>query len=194
MGGSDDQSAAGEMGAHEIGQHRLRRRVEGRGRFIEQPDRPLDRDQPRKREAAPLSGGEIDRRQLGESVEADGGEGDVALSRAAAEKTCPEIEVFPHRERRLQCVLMAEIVGLLADRQLQITAVEFEPSLLRSHQARHQAKQGGLAHPIGAGHQQCLARANGKAQAAEDLAAPSDAGEVGPDEPHHLPPPGARRR
>ena len=75
-----------------------------------------------------------------------------------------------------------------------MTAVEFEPSLLRSHQACHQAKQGGFAHPIGAGHQQCLARANGKAQAAEDLAAPPDAGEVGPDEPHHLPPPGARRR
>src|SRR5260370_9768214 len=80
MGGGDDQSAAGEMGAHEIGQHRLRRRVKGRGRFIEQPDRPLDRDQPRKREAAPLSGGAVDRRQLGEPVEADGGDGGVAGS------------------------------------------------------------------------------------------------------------------
>src|ERR1700720_4554402 len=89
---------------------------------------------------------------------------------------------------------MAEIVGLLADGQLQITAAEFKPALLRSHQARHQAKQGGFAHAIGAGHQQCIARANGKAQAAEDLAAPPDAGEVGPDEPHHRPPPGARPR
>src|SRR5215469_2734871 len=191
VGGGDDEPAAGEMGAHELGEHCLRRRVEGRGRFIKQPDRPLDHDQPRKREAPPLSGGEIDRGQLGKPVEAHGGEGDVPLSRAAAEETRPEIEVFPYRERRLQCVLMAEIVRLLADGELQITAVELEPSLLRPHQARDQAKQRGFAHAIGAGHQQGLARANGKAQAAEDLAAPPDAGKVGPDEPHHLPTPGA---
>src|SRR5262252_3275402 len=136
VGGGEDKPAAGEMGAHELGEHRLRRRVEGRGRFIKQPDRPLDRDQPRKREAPPLSGGEIARGQLGKPVEADGGEGDVPLSRAAAEETGPEIEVLPYRERRLQCVLMAEIVRLLADGELQITAVELEPSLLWPHQAR----------------------------------------------------------
>src|SRR6516225_6876500 len=132
-GGSDNESAAGEMGAHEIGQHRLGRRIERRGRFIEQPDRPLDRDQPREREAAALPGGEIDRRQLSEPVEADGGKGGVALSRAAAEKMRPEVEVLLHRQRRLECVLVAKIVGLLADGELPITALKLEPPLLRPH-------------------------------------------------------------
>src|SRR5262249_6580372 len=139
-------------------------------------------------------GGEIDRGQVGEPVEADGGKGGVALSRAAAEKMRPEVEVLLHRQRRLEGVLVAKIVGLLADGELPITALELEPPLLRPHQARDQAKQGGLAHAIGAGDQQRFAPADRKAQTAEDLTAPPDASEVGPDEPHHLPPPRPRRR
>src|SRR5262252_3895600 len=90
VGGGDNEPTTGKMGAHELGEHRLRRGVEGH----------------------------------------------VPLSRAAAEETGPEIEVLPYRERRLQCVLMAEIVRMLADGELQITAVELEPSLLWPHQAR----------------------------------------------------------
>src|SRR5262249_43943257 len=194
VGGGDNESAPGEMGAHEIGQHRLRRRVERRGRFIEQPDGPLDRDQARKREPAPLSGGEIDRGQMGEPIEADGGKGGIALSRAAAEKVRPEVEILPHRQRWFQCVLVAEIVGLLADGELPTTPLEREPPLLWPHQARDQAKRGGFAAAVGAGHQQRFARADRKAQSAEALPAPPNAGKVGPDEPHHLATPGARGR
>src|SRR5262249_5121670 len=92
------------------------------------------------------------------------------------------------------CVLVAKIVGLLADRELPITALELEPPLLRPHQARDQAKQGGLAHAIGAGDQQRFAPADRKAQTAEDLTAPPDASEVGPDEPQHPPAAPARGR
>src|SRR5262249_15293670 len=101
-----------------------------------------------------------------------GGKGGSALSRAAAEKTRPEVEVLLHRQRRLECVLVAEIVGLLADGELPIPALELEPPLLRPHQARDQAKQGGLAHAIGAGDQQRFAPADRKAQTRASPAPP----------------------
>ena len=66
MGGRHDQAAAGEMLAHQRRQHRLRGGVERRGRLVEQPDRPLHRDQARDRQPPPLPGREIGRRQVGE--------------------------------------------------------------------------------------------------------------------------------
>ena len=49
----------------------LARGIERRGRLVEQPDRPLHREQPRERQPPPLPGREIGRRQIGQSVEAD---------------------------------------------------------------------------------------------------------------------------
>ena len=46
MGGGDDQAAAPKMGPHESCQAFLRRGVERGGWLVEQPDRPLDGDQP----------------------------------------------------------------------------------------------------------------------------------------------------
>ena len=57
--------------SHQLGEARLRGRVERRGRLVEQPDRPLDRDQPRDRQPPPLPGRQIGRRQVGQRREID---------------------------------------------------------------------------------------------------------------------------
>ena len=71
MRGGDDHAAAGEMAAHQLGQPILRRHVERRGRLVQQPDRPLHRDQPRDRQPPPLPGRQIGRRQVGERRQID---------------------------------------------------------------------------------------------------------------------------
>jgi len=95
--GHDNESAAADMAPDEIGQHCLRRHIEHRSRLIEQPDRPLDRDQTGNRETAPLSSRKIDRRQVSEAIEANGGKGVTALRRVSTEKSCPEAEILPQR-------------------------------------------------------------------------------------------------
>ena len=94
MGRGQDQPAAGEMGAHELGQHGLPHGVERGGRLIEQPDRPLDRNQAGERKAAALPGGEIARGQPGQPVETDGGKAPRRPSPRPAEKIRPESEVL----------------------------------------------------------------------------------------------------
>ena len=85
----------------------------------------------------------------------------------------------------LQRVLVAEIVGVLTDGQFRIAAFEFEPARLRPHQARDQPQQRRLAGAIGAGDEQRFAGTEREAQAAEDLAAAPDAGEIVAGEAHH---------
>src|SRR5262249_35680304 len=136
------------------------------------------------------SGGEIDRGQRREPAEPDGGKRDLALFPAAAQKRRPETEIFSHRQRRLQRVLVAEVMGMLTDAQLRITVLELELTLLRPHHARHHAQQRGFARPIAPRHHERFAGLDGKGEATEDLAAPSDASEIGSSEPHQPRPPG----
>src|SRR6478752_3091202 len=189
-----DQPAAGEMNAHELRQHGLAEGVERRGRLIEQPDRPLDRNQAGKRQAAALPGGEIARGQPGQSVETDVRQGRLSLGRLPAEKMYPECEVLTHRQRGLQRVLVTEIVDVLTDGQFRIAAIEFEPARIRPHQASDQPKQRRLAHAIGAGDEQRFAGTEREAQTAEDLAAAPDAGEIVAGEAHHWLARGSDRR
>ena len=95
------------------GKHVLRRAVERRGRLVEQPDRPRHREQPRERQPPPLPGGEVGCRQIGHAVEADRGQGAGGAASSPPRIARPEVEVLGHRQRRLQGVLMAEVVGLL---------------------------------------------------------------------------------
>src|SRR5262249_51029823 len=136
-------------------------------------------------EAAALPGGEIDRRQLGEPVEADGGKGGVALSRAAAEKMRPEVEVLLHRQRRLECVLVAKIVDLLADGELPITALKLEPPL----PPPRQGEGGGPPPSGGGGHQAPLPPVSQKPKTGEAPPAPPRRGGGGPGGPPPPPPP-----
>jgi len=90
-----------------------------------------------------------------------------------------------HRQRGLERVLVAHIVGVFADGQLRIAALEFKPSRIHPDQARDQAKERGLAHAIGAGDEQGFAGVERKAQAFEDQATAPDAGKIGAGEAHH---------
>ena len=112
--------------AHQIGQAVLRRHIERRGRLVEQPDRPRHREQPRDRQPPPLPGRQIGRRQIGQRREVDRLQRGVDRQLDAAEKARPELQVFGDRQRRLQRVLMAEIMRLLGDRGLRLAAVELE--------------------------------------------------------------------
>jgi hypothetical protein len=53
----DDQAAASKVIAHQFRQPLLRLDVERRGRLVEQPKRPFDRDQTSYRQPPPLSCG-----------------------------------------------------------------------------------------------------------------------------------------
>ena len=129
MGGGQDQPAAGEMRAHELGQHRLRRGVERGGRLVEQPDRPLDRDQAGEREAAALPGGEVAARAAGRVRRGRRPRAPRRPLPSPPPRKCAQKARFSsHRQRRLEGVLVAEIVGLLADGQLRIAALELKPS------------------------------------------------------------------
>ena len=182
---SQDQSLAGQVGPHEPRQHLLRQGIKRSGGLVEQPDRPVDRNQARQRQAPTLPGGEIVRGQPRQPVEADRRQGRVSFCRLPTEEICPERQILAHRQRGLERILVAQIVGVLADGQLGVAALEHELSRVRPDQARDQAKQRGLARAVGAGDEQGLAGIECKAQASEDLAAAADAGEVGAGEAHH---------
>src|SRR3569833_4304652 len=114
VGGGDDQSAAGEVLAHQRYKHRLTRSIERGGRLIQQPERPRRCEQPCQRQAAALTGRESGRRQLAGVAESDGGEAIAARApRHAAEEVGPERKVLSHAERRLERVAVAEIMRLL---------------------------------------------------------------------------------
>ena len=66
-----DQAAAGKVLPHQVRRASPARRVERRGRLVQQPERPLDGEQPRDRQPPPLPGREIGRRQVGHAVEPD---------------------------------------------------------------------------------------------------------------------------
>ncbi len=66
-----DEAASGQMRPHQIAEALLRRGVERARRLVEQPDRPLDREQPRDRQPPALAGRQIGGGQIGERVEAD---------------------------------------------------------------------------------------------------------------------------
>src|SRR6266849_3087063 len=191
MGRRQDQSAATEMGAHEAGQHGLRRGVEGGGRLVQKPDRARRRYQPGERQPAPLPGREVGGRKAGKPIEPDGGEG-AAVSPAVPEQIRPKGEVLVHRERWLQRVLVADIMRLLGDGELGIAAVEVDSPRQRAEQPGNEPQERGFAGAVPAGHDERLAGADRKAQVPEYLPAAADADEVGPRKPHQPPPPGSR--
>ena len=86
-------AAAGEVAAHQSGERVLRRAVERRGRLVEQPDRPLHRDEPRDRQPPPLAGGQIAGGQLAPRRRARPRPA-RRRPRAAAEIVRPEVEIF----------------------------------------------------------------------------------------------------
>ena len=84
----------------------------------------------------------------------------------------PRREIFGHRQRGLQRVLMAEIVGLFADAGIRIAARERQAARGSPHQAGDQPQQRGLAGAVRPPHQQGLARGEAEAQARKTVRPP----------------------
>src|SRR4029078_6117340 len=59
MRGGEDEAATGEVVAHQGGQQGARGAVERGGGFVQQPERPVDRDQPGERQPPPLPRREV---------------------------------------------------------------------------------------------------------------------------------------
>ena len=182
MGRGDDHPAFGEMLAHQNEQRRLRARVERGERFIEQPDRPRDRNQPCKRQAAVFA----PPRDKTPASASDGVEADrfparrgIAAAKFCTTKPCaPEFEILDHRKRGFERVLMAEIMRLFADAAVRVAAGERQRAAFDPQQPRDHAQQRGFARAIAAGHRQRLVRTRAQNEPGKDLApaAPADQG------------------
>ena len=163
--GGEDHAAAGEMAAHQPGEHRLRRRVERGGRLVEQPERPLDRDQPRDRQPPPLPGGEIGGGQVGDAAEPDGVE-------RRGGRRCRRRDSGPRNRgfRPPSATASARPGGRDSGPARRCVASASPPSSSSRpvgdpDQAGDQPQQRGLAGAVRPAHQQGLAGAQGEAQA-----------------------------
>jgi hypothetical protein len=87
MGCGENNSAAAQMRIHKAGDHRLPRRVERRCRFVQQPDRTIDRDQAGDRQAAALAGRQESSRQMRGVAQTDGLKAGCSINGLAAEKS-----------------------------------------------------------------------------------------------------------
>ena len=80
---------------------------------------------------------------------------------------------------------MAEIVGLLGNRQVRIATGELDAAGRRTQQSGDEAEQRGFACAVGAGHQQGFPACDLKTEVAEDLTATAQTGEIPRRQPHH---------
>ena len=100
-------------------EHRLRRRIERRGRLVQQPERAIHRDQPRDRQPPPLAGGKIGGGKVAmppSPTPSSAGDRGVAAEIARPERS------FRDGERQLERVLVAQIVRLLAEGGVAVAA------------------------------------------------------------------------
>ena len=70
-------------------------------------------DQPRERQPAALAGGQVGGRQVRQAARAEPRQAPTSGSGSAAEEVAQKCEVFADRQRRLERILVAEIVRLL---------------------------------------------------------------------------------
>jgi hypothetical protein len=108
MGGGDGESANREMAAEDGAERRLRRRIEGVERLVEQPERRARGQHAGKRGAAALAGRQGPHGAPGDGGEIEGGErGGNAVARRLGD-AAGRVEILAHREIALQAVEMAE--------------------------------------------------------------------------------------
>ena len=131
-----DQPAAGEVLPHQPGERAWRLAVERRGRLVEQPERPLDGQQAGDATAAAAARPTGRRRAGRPEPQARRGQSAVRTGSRAAEIARPESQVFGDRQRRLQRVLVAEIMGLFGDGQLGVARRRAPAGRRRSGPAR----------------------------------------------------------
>ena len=116
----------------------MRGGVEGGGRLVEQPQRPMGHEKPCERDAPLLPGRERARGKIDHMREADPGERRTAglAARIAAERARPEGEVLARGQRPFQRVGVAEVMRLLADAALCRPPVEGEAARTETAESR----------------------------------------------------------
>ena len=134
-----------------------RRAVERGGRLIEQPHRTLREQQPRKTQPPLLAGGQVARRNVAQSGQAESLERRLARA-AVAKEAAPEGSVLRNREARLDRIGMPDIVALLAQCLVRGAALHEDATRSGMQQTRNRAQKRRLAGSIGPHHEQCLPR------------------------------------
>src|SRR5262249_22399711 len=112
--------------------------IERRGWLVKQPDGSRYREQTGDRQSPSLTGGQIGGRQIGKLGKVDCLQGRFDCT-AIAEKSAPELQILANCKRGLHRVLVAEIVCLLANRNVGFAAFEDESTRGDSHQTGNQA-------------------------------------------------------
>ena len=111
MGRGRDHAAARHDGVSRMpAQGLLRGGVEGGGRLVEEPERPMGHEQPGQRHPAALAGREIGHRQARGMGEAHRVERLARGERRVSEEVAGEGEVFFRRQRRFEGIPVADIV------------------------------------------------------------------------------------
>ena len=175
MRGGDNNSATCEMVAHDFREAGLRWRIERGRRLVEQPDRARHRDNAGDGQSAALPRGKKSRRQIRELREIQKLKCLTAVA-ARPKKPRPELEVLSHGKRRLHCILVTEIVGLLTDRCVG-RSTKRQPSGGNVHEPGYHAEQGRFTGAIAPGNDQRFTRRHLETDVPENLAAASAAGE-----------------
>ncbi len=182
MGRSDDHAAIVEMRPHHRREHALRSGIERGGRLVEQPERTIDRKEPRQRGAALLSRGQIGGRQIGDSRKSEPRQGRldfscrIARSRAVRQKRRPKFEIFSDGEARLQRIGMADIMAELGETETCLGR-DRDLSPRQGQKAGDGAQQARFAGAIRPRHHERLAGAEPEAYIAQDDAAAAFDGE-----------------
>ena len=137
----NDDAAFGKVCAHDAAKLLLSCGVERAGRLVKEPHRAFHGEKAGDRKAPPLACGKVGGGEVDKRLEPDRGKR-LRNFGGGAEKTRPEAEVLADRKRRFQRILVAEIMGLLADRQFRVASCQIEPSGGDAHQANNHAQQG----------------------------------------------------
>ena len=135
--------------------------VEGGGRFVEEPERPVGDEQPGERHPAALPGREIGHGQARGMGEAHRVERLARGERRVSEEVAGEGEVFFRRERRFEGIPVPDIVQAFGQGPLA-GILEADRPRFRVQAARQDVEQGGFAGAVAAGDHQGLAGRKGE--------------------------------
>jgi len=174
VGRGQDDPAARQMATHEAEKSRLSRDVERRGRLVEKPHRSSDGDETGEGETPLLAGRQIGGRETGEAGEAELFQRLIWRRRrrcGPAQSARPESQVLPHRQGRLDGILMADVVRLLGQREFALPALECDPACRDSNQPGNHAQERGLAGSVAAEDEERLTGAYGELQSGKNIAA-----------------------
>ena len=150
MGRGKHQAAAVEVGVDQGGDQRFALGVERGGRFVEEPERAVEQQQPGEHQPAGLAGGEVAGIKGGDRPEADGLEGRQDRGGWPAVEGSPEAEVLGDRQARLDRGAVAEKTDGGFAAFLRIAATDGEAACGRMDDAGNDQQQRRFSRPVGA--------------------------------------------